>query len=435
MLERSADDAVDDPAEAAGHRINLAWVLLRRGASGDVERVHGVLAAARSALADAPPSARVTVLSGWADVVESSAALAGDRSATELTDAASRCEPWTAATDAELAAWASACVAQVARRRGDRVRAADFFDLALLHHEHLRLGAEQARAPMGPGERADLFYRAARVASEQGEVDRAWDVLSRLDALASGLEQRRRCRDSAAEDVVDAWRALDDEAAELFARLAGLDGPAAGASARIRDTQRRAAKERLREIFESRPGCGARPAEPSGADVKLFALDGEVWALWRVGDGFRAVRRPLGDVDLGATTRALDGARAARDVGDGEWRRLAEPVARILLPLLEQAGAGDPNRGPLRLSLHGPLQQIPFAALPLPNGDYWGTRFLTPPIPASTPVVGDAAADRSAAPSAADSRGVIVLDPLGDLAGTRRQLPFYRGLTAAPVLV
>ncbi|MEM8997120.1 MAG: CHAT domain-containing protein, partial [Acidobacteriota bacterium] len=32
-------------------------------------------------------------------------------------------------------------------------------------------------------------------------------------------------------------------------------------------------------------------------------------------------------------------------------------------------------------------------------------------------------------------RGVIVLDPLGDLAGARRQLPFYRELTEAPVLL
>ncbi|MEO1369070.1 MAG: hypothetical protein AAFX50_17985, partial [Acidobacteriota bacterium] len=289
MLERAADDAVDDPPEAAGHRINLAWVLLRRGDPADVGRIDAALAAARGALAAAPPSERVTVLGGWADVIGASASLArraGGVDGDVLEGAVATCAPWTSSPDAELAAWASACVARAARRRGDLVTAADFFDLALLHHEHLRLGAEQTRAPMGPGERADLFYRAARVAAERGDAARAWGVLSRLDALAPGLEERRRCRDAASADALDAWRALDAEAAELFTRLARLDGSVAGAAARIRRAQQRAAKQRLREIFESRPGCRPPAPERSGADVKLFALGDEVWGLWRAGDGF-----------------------------------------------------------------------------------------------------------------------------------------------------
>ncbi|MEO1368921.1 MAG: cytochrome P450, partial [Acidobacteriota bacterium] len=102
---------------------------------------------------------------------------------------------------------------------------------------------------------------------------------------------------------------------------------------------------------------------------------------------------------------------------------------------MEDAGAGDPDRGALRLSLHGLLQQVPIAALPLPDGSFWGTRFHTPPIPAATPVSGEVPTGSPPAATVEPGRGIFVLDPLGDLAGARRQLPFYRALTDTPVLM
>ncbi|MEM1183002.1 MAG: CHAT domain-containing protein [Acidobacteriota bacterium] len=421
MLEAAAVDAEGDPLEVANHLINLAWVLLRRGDLDSLRRLDGALNEARGSLDRAPPSERTEVIRGWGDVVEGLASL--ERAPDIGLEICSR---WSGSGDSELAAWASACTARLARRAGDGAAAAHYFDLALLHHEYLRLGEERARAPMGPGERASVFYRAARVAAESGEVGRAWDVLSRLDALAPGLEARRQCRGAASGDDLVEWRTLDDEASELFSRLDSLTGPAAGDAQQIRGLQRYAAKQRLREIFLRRPGCPPTSEVRSRADLKVFALDGEMWAIRRLGSTFQATSRSLGGVDIGDAVSALIQARAQRLASADEWRRLATPVASVLLPLLEFAGPG-----PLELSLHGVLQDVPISALPTPDGSYFGLTRTLSQVPAATAGTGG---PESPTPLA-EATGVIVLDPLGDLAGARELLPFYRGLGATPVLL
>jgi CHAT domain len=120
-----------------------------------------------------------------------------------------------------------------------------------------------------------------------------------------------------------------------------------------------------------------------------------------------------------ATLHALAaGIEAGRGDAAG-WRALATPAAAALLPLHPEA------LGPVtELALHGALQLVPPAALPLPPESARGW------LGEATAVALHVAGARAAAGGPAGSP-LFVVDPAGDLEGAERSLPVYRRLFPA----
>jgi len=404
-------EAADEPLEYANQRLNAAYLAVRRGR--DPTRP---LAAARQALAGAATGEGWRrFLLGWADLVQGLAALErGD-----ARSAVSRCAP-LAAAEGELATWGASCLGEGYRLAGDRSRAARAFDQALLRHEGWGVDRLGQRLPLGPGQRADDFARAARLAVEAGKPGQAWELLARLDRLSDDEAERRKCRERAADDpeLAARWRELDERSAGLLVELEALDRPSGGARRSSLEPVRRELHERLRTLWRSWPGCPqSAPAEAPGVRFRAVALPDEVLLLERADDGavVLARRTPMARGALIDTIAGLTSALERRAMDDRTWRRTAAPLAAALLP---RDGEELPEL--TVYALHGPLQGAPLAALPLPEGGWLADRTTVALAPAGS-------GHSSLGPEAAGVP-LFVVDPRGDLAGASALAGTYREL-------
>ena len=404
-LREIEDDG--DPAESATHWINLAHLEVRRGRGPGpaLARARGLLAGMASG---AGP------LAGWADLVEGLGALD-----TDPGRSLSLCAKASGATDPPLAARALSCVAEARRRQGDLAGADRAFAQALARHERSDARRIGLRLPLGPGQRADDYAHAARVAVERGDPGRAWDLLAALDRLSAHEEARQRCRERASSPSLrQRWDAIDAESAALQSELDGMDGPASSARRAEREAIRRGLQERLRALWREWPGCAEEAEAARGGDegvrFRAVALEDEVLLLGRDAEGTVTVERrtPMPREELRKRVEEIGTALDRRDLDDAAWRRLAAPLAAALVP-------PDPQsleEGVATFAVHGLLQGIPLGALPL-EGSRWLGETVTV---AFQPAGARAQAGEGGAPP------LFVVDPLGDLPGASELLPFYR---------
>ncbi|MEM7585779.1 MAG: CHAT domain-containing protein [Acidobacteriota bacterium] len=394
-----SDDTV--PHEVADLEINRAYLLALQGADARpvLARVRELLEAAGSG------ASRGRLLARWADLVEGLAALRGG----ELERALAACK--TATRQAEspyLAAWARSCAGQVHAARGELEAAARAFEDALLLHEHA------GRKPFGPAsllrtsQRSQDAYRAARVAVDRDDPAGAWQILAELD--------RRWLSDGGAASIPDTerqgWIAERDA---LLRELMELDVPASGARRRQRASMRRTLIERLQEHLAQ--GEDGVPARADDADLRFraVAVGDEILLLHRRASGevTLAQRTPFDRETLRRTVADVADALDRRDPDDGRWRELTLPLARALVPPV------DPLPEVTTFALHGVLQGIPLAALPVPDlpespamdGQGWfGERTAVALVPAG--VAATAAPAAAATPS---PQPLFVVDPRSNL--------------------
>ncbi|MEM7483565.1 MAG: CHAT domain-containing protein, partial [Acidobacteriota bacterium] len=407
----------------------LAYLRLRQGHS-----TTEALAAADRLLQDATVAGdTVRALARWAALIRALDDLqqgALDRAATGCSDLVS--------ADPQVAAWAWSCLGRAHRAQRQFEDATAAFRQSLLQHEladfsdsgeGLAGSAGLLPAlPLGPGQRAQTFARAARTAVDVGNAERAWEILQDLDRRSAHDGERRRCRQQARTPQLAArWREIDDQRAQQLAELTELEVPAAGARRRELEIRRRQVRQALRELWWQWPGCESMaPSAEDGVDLRAFAIDDEILLLRRDANGIhlehrtamlRATRREL----LRQIAHRLDGV--ARPEWSAEaWRELLQPLAAALLPR-DLATLGPVTR----FALHGALQGIPPAALPVAgNGSALWLSSLTTPV-----VVPAGATPRDAGlastPDAARSP-LFVVDPRGDLPGARKLASTYREL-------
>jgi DNA-directed RNA polymerase specialized sigma24 family protein len=404
------------PYEAANQRINLAFLELRTG--GDPRPL--LEEARRLTAAPGVGKAQRRTLAGWSALIAGLSALERGEPAAALAECAA-----IPAGDPQLAAVRSSCLGRADRLAGDLPAAARELGDALAQHERTAAGVDQ-RLPLGPGERAEDFARAARVAVERGDPAAAWGLLLRLDSLSAQERERERCREQAQGEEARRWAEIDRESAGLLHDLDSLPRLASGSRERQAAEIRVGIEERLRRLWREWPGCATpAPAGDGGVDFRAFAVEDEAVLLRRDAAGRvsaeRRTRWPRRE--RLAALRALAAELEAGRGDAGRWRSLAAPAAAALLPLHPET-----LRPSTLFALHGSLQLVPLAALPLP---------VSPgsPAPAGRRWLGEVttvalhtAGTRALAATGPAERPLFVVDPTGDLAGAERSLPDYRRL-------
>lgn len=346
-----------DPQERANHLVNLALLRARQG-----REPSGALAEARRLVTPAGDSRRADLLRGWSRMAEALYELS--RSEADLERAETLCRELVSdGTSDRLRAWAFSCLGRVHRRQGRPSLALRDFQNALALHEDATPEHLGRLVPLGPGQRADDHYRAARVAVDLGATTRAWEILTLLDRLSPG---------------------------------GGSGSPAAG------PPRHRAVPDR---------------------GYRAFALDDEILLLHRDrSDRVTLVRRTsLGVGELRRRTEAMDRALADRELTDEGWRELLEPLARALTPPSDRVP--EPVTS---YSLHGMLQRVPLAALPVlgepaPDG-HRSERWLADRTTVAIRPADPAATAAGPRPS---SEPLVVLDPTENLGARRELTSFY----------
>lgn len=407
----------EDPLELANRRVDLAFLAVRRG-----EDPRQLLAEARQELATLQlGTERARVLRDWAALVEGTAALAGGDAATAL----GLCSRLASRDDSRLAAWALSCSARAHRLTGDMEAAERELGKAQMHAyaAAARIGQQWT---LDPGQRADDFARAARLAIERGDSERAWQLLLELDQLSSGEAERRRCRERADRRHRARWDAIDRETADILGTLRLLDVPA---SRRRREEQRQLRQElkmRLQELWHEWPGCENRPtATDEGLGYRAFALEDEIILLHRDAAGQVTVekRTAFARQKLRRLHDRVAAELERQELTDEAWAELLRPMAEALLPQDLETSK------PLAVyALHGMLQGIPLAALPLPgdggprlDSDRWfGQTRAVALQPAGAKAQGDL--DRRPRPP------LFVVDPRANLPAAPQLLATYREL-------
>ena len=404
-----------DLVERANQLVNSAYLAVRllRDPALPLRRAREALAAAEAG------GERRSLLLAWADLVEGLSALdRGDGGrAREL------CEALARRADPRLASWAASCAARARRLQGDLAGADQAFSEAMRRHEHADAREMGLWIPLGPGQRAADFAQAARVAVERGEPGRAWDLLVRLDTLSAHEGERRECRERAADPAAAArWQEIDATSQRLLADLAALDFPASGTRRDNAEPVRRELQERLRALWREWPGChGIAAGGDEGVRFRAVALEDEILLLGRDAAGRVALERrtPMPRQRLARTLERIGQALAEGGLDDGAWRQLTRPLAEALLPRDPAALAAVTP-----FALHGSLQEVPLAALPLPGE---AGRWLAD----VTAVALQPAAARARVTEGEASPPLFVVDPLGDLPGGSRSLALYRELFPA----
>ncbi|MCG8461607.1 MAG: CHAT domain-containing protein, partial [Holophagales bacterium] len=398
----------EDPLEAANQWLNLAYLRLRSG-----EKPNEALAQAQAWLARGEGGGeRRRQLLGWSRLLRGQAALAeGD-----AERAAQLCAALLTDSDTRLAAWAWSCVGLARQRLGQLDDAAVAFDEALLRHEAV-FGWQMARVlPHGPGQRALDYARAARVAVERDRPERAWEILARLDRLSVAEAARRSCRARAAgEDERQRWDELEAASARMLDTLNQLDGPAPLERQRQRQRLTRQLETRLRDLWRDFPQCAelasaAGDVGDAGLHLRAIPLEDEILLLERTAEGVAARRTPVTSSELHERLSRLE-ALVPHSTDVEAWRRQAEPFARALAP-------SPPWRRRTVYALHGRLQAVPLAALPVDGG--WLGQKTLPVLQPAGAEIRDRQPRRGRAP-------LFVVDPSGNLATAAEMLRVYRG--------
>lgn len=411
-----------EPQERANHLVNLALLQARQGRDPTtaLERA--------TALADPEDSRRAELLAAWGHMTRALHELSRPRG--DLAAATELCRRLTReAPTPRLDAWAHSCLGRIHERRGEPLAAAWMLGRALQLHGRATPARLGRLLPLGPGQRADDHYRAARVALELGQPDRAWRLLRALDHLPErGAEPdstdgqgQLRGPEPTLETPPDPRRAL--------APLDAVEAMAPPATAPLADYRAFVLEDEIFLLHRRSVGSTVDGTEGTGT-VGADSVSANTVSLTR--------RTPLPAGGLTELLADLRHALAHRTPDDGEWRRLLTPLAGALWPTEalggdetgDAAGGGWAGKPPVILfALHGPLQEIPLDALPgepdpaTPAGARWLGEVAVPAVrPARLAGPVHHASETTEAP-----RPLVVLDPTGDLGTRRDRRELYQG--------
>ena len=377
----AAKDAPADPLEHANLVLNLAFARQRLGRDPESE-----LRLARELIGGAG-SSRARELSGWADLAEARSASSRGRPsrAAAIGDRLGE-----TGESPRLRAFGLGCAAAAYRKLGAIDRAEDRIARALALHAATgaaRLGQD---VPLGPGQRAEDVYAAARIEIERGRPEEAWSILRALDDEATAPS------DTAAPSL-----------AAGVATLVDLDRPASGPRRAQRESIRRDTLDRMQEL--ARTGGAPAPRDAGDVTYRAFPLDDEIVVLRRLTNG-RIVtyrRTPMPRSRLVASIRDVRDAIAREEPDDARWLALVAPLARALAPLPEDVG-------PLTtFATHGILQEVPLAALPVASKN--GTRWLGEVTTVAWHPAGAGAGSAASDERARSGDAIYVIDPRQDL--------------------
>lgn len=413
----------DDRLEQANRLLDLAYLDVRLGREPGEHLVR-----ARDVLAGLQlGEEHGRRLAAWADLVEGAAALELGRAPRALE----LCSRFTGHRDPFIAVWAAGCAARAYRLEGRAEEAwrAIASALVLAYDTSPHLVVDQ-RWTLGSSQRAEDFALAALISIERGDAGRAWDLLLDLDRLSVGEAERRRCRQMANAADLARWRELESEISSVLEAIRIGDVPAAPERREEQEQVLRASRTRLQELWHEWPGCDVHPrASDTGLRYRAFAAEGEV-VLLRRDDGGRvevAKRTPFSRRDLRELHDRILAAFERQDLDDAGWRELLGPVAAALLP---PDPAADGTL--VTYALHGLLQSVPLAALPLSAareprqgapaaGSRWfGETAVVALQPAGTRTAGSAGASHLPP--------LFVVDPRSNLPASAQLLSIYRGL-------
>ena len=423
----------NDPLARANSAINVALARLR--SAGDFQEP---LAVAESLLSnDQLAQSRRTFLLGWIRLIRAE----GDLRSQSPDMAARSCEALAEQTeDIQLAALAFDCAGRAWQAAGRLELAARRYERALEIWRFATPRELQLDIALGTGKRAATTYRAARLAVDRGQPERAADLLRELDAGSTMESVRRRCRAEATGANAARWTEIDREISELTDEARLLDRPGPGSTQAIRDARRLVISQQLVGLHRELPGCeapagasallagsGSAGIGPSGIDsdtvqVRAFATDDEVIVLYRMPEGgIESRRHELPRRSLLATVREVEGHLATRAIDDAGWRAVLAPIAAVLVPPALAVGTES-----VSFALHGVLQGVPLDALPLLEGDGWlGERIIAVLRPAAV------RAGRSTAVTA-DERPLVIVNPTGEL---NSKTPYRELVPSAEVLI
>ncbi len=402
-----------DPLEPANLLVNLGYQRLQIGRQPDPH-----LQQALSILNEQPSDlSRVQLLRHWSSLIEGLFSLRiGDSQ-----NALALCSQLTGRQDfKQLASWARSCIGRAQQQLGQLEDSAESFQQAILIHENIAPQEMGRGLPLGPGQRAGDYYRLARVLLDRGDANGAWEQLAALDRLAESERERLRCRERVSQSEAAAhWRRNDQRRRQLLDQLVALDLPASSLRrAQLRPVRQSLMRE-LQNLSRQWPGCSRAetPAQGSPPDFRAVALEDEILLLHRRQDGKVVLdhRTPMQRQQGRRWLRQLTSRLQKGAVTEEDWRTLLTPLAGALVPHLRD------NLSEVTIfSLHGWLQDVPLAALPVPSTPSGWLSDLT--IPALRP------AGLSRIPRSSDSSGsapLFVVDPKGDLRGGRQLLSHY----------
>ncbi len=430
LLEPSAG-ASNESLEHANEWLNLAYLQVRQGLDSSAARV-----VARGLIAKHKASGRrADELNGWASVLDGLVELTMGQAQAALE----ACAAVTSAVDAQLAAGAAACEGRALRRLGQLDQAAATLGDALHHHGVATQRPTSSGFAQGPGPRAEAFKHLARVEIERGRPEKAWQLMAELDGLAFLERDRQTCRlQATTPEVVERWRAIERESDGILDQLARADPPTSVRRRQQVQAMRRELRARWRTLQRDWPGCELSPGVSTGEGFRAFTVEDEVILLRRsaAGEVTLEQRTTLSRQRLLEIVDGVSRAMISRDQADATWRAELAPLAAALVP---KAIERWPEVSLYRL--HGALQGVPLAALPLPEGSVGGTensgsdgagsdgpgsdragRWLVDvTVPALVGV-----GSRPLATPAATGPGVFLIDPDGSLPEASTMEPYYR---------
>ncbi len=408
-----------DNAELANFRINLALLASRLG-----EDPGPALTQARASLELVDSAPKRAFLRAWANVVVGLDSLAHNDAPRALTSCA---KPANSAKQSRVISWAWSCMARAHRQLGHARQAVEGFEQAI-HH-----GLEAQSAPLGqdlslaPGRLADDYFRAARLAVEQENPQRAWELLVALDRAAA--------RNGGATLGAPSVEKLQQDQALLNRQLDAIRPPLAPERSRQVAPLRQELLAGLEEIHRTLSARTSSNSFVAGgpANLRAFALEDEVILLARARDGEVTVARrtPLLRSELHEILDRLDEAQR-NPPDDAVWRKLARPLAEALVPAMDppNSATSQASNSVTRYALHGLLQRVPLTALPLDSGGWLSSRAV--PVWRPSFVERDHPPDRGL-PLAAQA--LFVVDPRRNLpSGTVALQDYRRRFPSARVL-
>ncbi|MCB1034012.1 MAG: CHAT domain-containing protein, partial [Acidobacteria bacterium] len=426
IVERVLARRHSDPLELGNDLLHLAYLQLRQGRDPVA-----VLTRVRRHLRTAGElGARARLLQAWSDALEGSSLVARGRGEEALR----LCPSSPSVQDSSLASWMLACRAGAYRQLGRNDLEDQALEEALLRHELEVMRAGEPSASLLPGRRSQDFLMAARVALEAGDPDRAWNTLERLDRISAEGDRLVLCRPAAAAaPVTETWQRIEGETRGILDQLSvGSEAVSGQRRDQLREIHRDL-RRRLSDLWREVPGCepATRSKGDTSAGFRAFFLDDEVFLLHQdvSGRGTLIRRSTLAAEELDGILDRLERELAGPASRSDAWRDLLAPLASALVPPQPEL------LGPVTLfSLHGSLQRVPMAALPLepvgsaPPGARWLSDLTTVALrPAGT---------ASAAPGEG-SRGTVpafLVDPLEDLPAASDLLPFFRATFPSAVI-
>ena len=361
---------------------------------------------ARARLDDGGEGSIQQLMLDWTELIEAQTA-----SPAEVASRSRRLAERTA--NSQLAFFAYDRAGWAEYRTGNPEEASQLFDRAL---EHLRFSSRMRmfrEVPLSTGDGTATVFRATAVALERDDPAKAWQLLDQLDEESSFEIRRRRCRAAAVGEDAEKWRQYDAEIRQGNEQLRSLDRPGPGALEARRREARADLRRRLTELQRRMPGCEV-DGYPStewlgtsrGRDLRAFALDDEIVVLRDDGQRIVADRTPLARREVRRIVSLIEGHLERRDLDDVEWRALVAPIAKALVPAIR-----DADSSVVTVALHGVLQGVPLAALPLDGGGWLGSEVTTIIVPASV----ETPARSRALSAASDRRPLIVVNPTEEL--------------------